>query len=276
MITGASGGIGGALARHFARLGSRLALADVNEQALTELAGELQESGTDVSTHTIDVRDETSMSHWVKAVEAEFGRADVLINNAGLTNFTPFEDQALRDIHRLMDVNVRGVMLGCHMFLPLLRRSKCGHIVNMSSMIAFAAAPMQSTYTASKWAIRGFSQARRMELRDQSIGVTAVMPGTIATPFLSRAESADNIGTARMSELMLRFGTSPQRVAKKITKAIDRNQGELRIGWDSYLVSFLQWILPGFIDMIVRFAYRRYLRKTTPADKKSSQDEAKL
>jgi len=270
VITGASGGIGAALARYFSGEGAQLALTDIDDSALRELAKELRDSGTKVITQSLDVRDESTMQNWVREIDSTFGKIDHLINNAGMTNFTLFEEQEFQAIERLMDINVRGVMLGCHLFLPLLKRSDCGHIVNLSSMIAYAAAPMQSTYTASKWAIRGFSRALRMELREHSIGVTAVMPGTIATPLLYRAQSADPDGAARMSTLMLRFGSSPQKVAKRIARAIRSNKGELRVGWDSHMVALLQWLTPGLLPTIIQFAYRRYVRKLNQSKSKSS------
>ena len=271
-ITGAGGGIGSELAWYFARQGAQLALADRNEASLLKLAGDLENIAISVHTHVVDVCDEASMRDWVGVITQTYGKVDVLLNNAGMTNFALFEEQDLAQINTLMDVNVRGVMLGCHLFLPLLRRSQRAHIVNMSSMITLAAAPMQTTYTASKWAIRGFSHALRMELSSQGIGVTAVLPGTIATPFLQNAQSTDSSGTAAMSTLMLKFGSSPQRVAKKISKAIRSNRKELRVGWDSHLVAFTQWLIPGFIPAMISFAYRRYMKNRPIASVASSEE----
>ena len=257
-LTGAAGGIGQAIARQLAAAGCHLALSDVDEAALEALAGELRTHGRRVTTHVVDVRDREAMGAWAQAVSEAHDGLDLLLNNAGVTSWGVFEDQSPEDVAWVMDVDVRGVMNGCHAFLPLLRQSDDAHIVNMSSMIALMGIPMQSTYTAAKWAVRGFSRALRVELSAAGIGVTTVMPGAIATPFLGNARTYDTAGTSLMTRLMLDHGTSPEWVARRVQRAVLANRAELRVGWDSHVVWATQTFLPGLLPALFRFSFRRF------------------
>ena len=256
-ITGAGGGIGSALARRFASEGYRLALADIDAARLAEMAAAFEAAGSACMTSTVDVRQPAAFDAWAAEIEARFGGVDVVINNAGVTTWAPFAQQSQDDIDWVLDVNVRGVVNGCRAFLPLLRRSARPHIVNIASMIGLFAMPMQTTYTASKWAVRGFTRALRMELRSEGIGVTAVLPGVIDTAFLGAARSDDRANVARFESLMNRWGTSPDLVAKRVARAVRRNRGEIRVGWDSHLVAFAQRFLPGLLPLVLRLAYPR-------------------
>jgi short-subunit dehydrogenase len=257
-ITGAGGGIGTATALELARAGYRLALSDVDEVSLADLAAALCAHGVEVTTRSVDVGDPMALDDWAAAVLADFGRVDVLINNAGVTTWGRYAEQSARDIDWVMDINIRGVMHGCRAFLPALRRAPRGHIVNVSSMIALFAGPLQTTYTASKWAILGFSKALRLELRPEGIGVSCIIPGLTATPFMSDSRSYDADGTATMGTLMRRYGMAPERVARRIGRAIVRNHGQVHVGLDCHVVALLQRFLPGLLPWFVGRMYRRF------------------
>jgi len=210
-------------------------------------------------TSDVDVRRAESMAAWAAEIEGRFGRVDVLINNAGVTTWAAFGQQTSADVDWVLDVNLRGVTNGCHAFLPLLRRAPQGQIVNIASMAGLFAMPMQTAYTASKWAVRGFSHALRAELRPHGIGVTAVLPGLIATAFLEGARSPDAERKAMLAAQMKRFGTSPASVARRVMGAVRWNRGEIRVGWDSHLMAFLQRFLPGLVPLALRLVYPRFL-----------------
>lgn len=257
-ITGAGGGIGTATALELARAGYRLALSDVDEASLADLAAALCVHGFEVTTRSVDVGDPEALDAWAAAIIADFGRVDVLINNAGVTTWGRYAEQSTRDIDWVMDINTRGVMHGCRAFLPALRRSPRGHIVNVSSMIALFAGPLQTTYTASKWAILGFSKALRLELKPEGIGVSCIVPGVTATPFISESRTYDADGTATMGSLMRRYGMAPERVAKRIARAIVRNHGQVHVGLDCHAVALMQRFLPGLLPWCVSRIYRRF------------------
>ena len=262
-ITGAGGGIGTALAQRFAAQGYRLAIADV--ATLDEVESTLDEMGVECLVSRVDVRKYDELSAWADAIQARFGRLDVLINNAGVTTWGTLSEQASEDMDWVLDVNIRGVTNGCHAFLPLLRRAERGQIVNIASMIGLFAMPLQTTYTASKWAVRGFSHALRAELRREGIGVTVVLPGLISTPFLAGARSRDAEQQAQVASLMKRFGTAPGLVAKRVFRAVRWNRGEIRVGWDSHLVAFLQRFLPGLLPLALRVIYGAFLTQKDPS-----------
>ena len=242
----------------------RLALSDVDAIGLEAVAQTLRAAGAQVMVSTVDVSDAACVECWAQEVASSYGRVDVLVNNAGITGWRPFREQSLDAIDRLMDINVRGVMYGCRAFLPWLERCGSGRIVNISSMIALMAAPMQVNYTTSKWAVRGFSHALRAELAGR-VSVTVALPGTVATDLLQRASEREQAAVAqktlaRLGGLMRRFGSSPDYVAARIVAAAEKRRGEVRIGWDSHAVAWLQRGLPGLLPWSLGLAYRQTQR----------------
>lgn len=194
--------------------------------------------------HPMDVRDPDAWGVLAARVVAERGGAHLLVNNAGVTVHGRFADQTRADIDRVLDVNLRGLIYGCHAFLPQLVAQDDAHIVNLSSFAGFVGFPFQSTYSASKFGVRGFSAALRAELASEHVGVTAVMPGTVATPFLERAGSTDPEGAAILAKLMQERGVPPKRLALRILSAIRWNRAEIVVGWEAHLTGWVQWAAP--------------------------------
>ena len=244
VVTGAAGGIGAALSHQLAGHGARLALVDCNADAVHELATELG------SQHLPIVQDLSSIEALpalIAHIRDSLGPIDVLINNAGLTVHGPFTEQTPQDIDRVLDVDLRSVMHLTHSVLPDLLANR-GHLVFVSSMAGLYGFPMQSTYSGAKFGVRGFSQALRAEVGSKGVSVTTVLPGTVATPFLSNAGSVDEEMSTVLARLMQRYGTSPDYVARKVLKATKRRRSEVRIGWDcvalGLLGAFMPWMLP--------------------------------
>ena len=209
VLTGAAGGVGRAIAANLAARGARLALVDRQAESLEKLKAELP--GGPHTAHHFDLAQIDAISTLVEdVVEAEEG-VDVLINNAGCTVHGLFVEQTPEEIEQVMHVNLHAAIRLSQAFLPHLRRATSGHIVNMASLAGLMGFPFQSTYSATKFGLRGFGQALRIELRPEGIGVTTVMPGAIATPFLTHAPSHSLQMSSRMSELMQSHGTSPDR-----------------------------------------------------------------
>ena len=258
VVTGGGSGIGRATAEALADKGCRLALVDVSQAGLDRAAADLRQRGTAVSTHTVDVRDAEAMSALADAVAAEHGACHILVNNAGVTSAGAFEEESLDDLHWIVDINVWGVVHGCHAFLPLLRKQDEAHIVNLSSMVGLLGFAHNASYSLTKGAVRAFTEALRGELVTTSIGVTAVFPGAIHTAITdsargSRAESIAKMGRSRFAPLVMR---PPSSVAGKIVRAIERDRGRVIVGPDAHLVSLWSRLAPGRSAQLGRLTSR--------------------
>jgi len=174
VVTGAGSGIGRALAQQLAATGSALALADIDEAGLLETAQPLEKKSAPVTTHVLDVADEASMKAFAEEVGRRHGRATLLINNAGVALHGDFEEASLDDFRWLMNINFWGTVYGVKFFLPLLKREKRAQIVNISSVFGIVAPAGQCAYAASKFAVRGFTEALRHELQGSNVGVSCV------------------------------------------------------------------------------------------------------
>jgi short-subunit dehydrogenase len=268
VITGAAGGIGRALSLAFAREGSALALVDLDAAGLESVRGAAAAHGARVSIHTADVADRPALEQARDEVLAHHGRVDVLVNNAGVTAYSLFEHQVPGEAERIVAVNFWGVAHGCELFLPALRSAGGGHIVNVSSMAGFAGMPFQSSYCASKFAVRGLTQALRAELAILGIGVTGVMPGVTRSQILASAASRDPAVSRTLSELLQRHGGSPDKLARRIVRGVRRNSAEVRGQFDSVLLDLLSrwcpWLVRWFMAKLVREASRRGLVRAQP------------
>lgn len=237
VITGAAGGIGGALARAFAARGAALALIDFNAEGLATLESSLAAAGHRCSTHVANVGDPAALASAREAILEQHGRVDLLVNNAGITVFSEFETMEAGEIERVLDVNLRGVIYGCRIFLPDLRARPQAHIVNVSSMAGLAGLPWQSIYCASKFAVRGFTASLRTELASKGVGVTCVLPGTTRSNIVGAAASRDPELSAKLSAQLLARGYPPEWLARKVIRAVRRNRAELRVGPDSWMLA---------------------------------------
>src|SRR5260221_10712655 len=187
VITGAGSGIGRALAADLGNGGAHLALADVNVAGLDEtrkMRGSAREQ-----TYTVVVSSATAVEEFARRVQQDFGRASLLVNNAGVALIGTFAEVSLEDMEWLVRINLWGVIYGCKFFLPMLLRDPDAHIVNVSSVFGLIGPPGQTAYSASKFAVRGFSEALREELRSTSVKVTSVHPAGISTPIAEKARA---------------------------------------------------------------------------------------
>ncbi len=251
VVTGAGSGIGQATAVHLARSGCRVALVDVAADRLTETAGLV---GPTASVHVADVADGDRMALLPDEVLAAHGAVHILVNNAGVTAAGQFEDDDLDLVRWVMDVNVWGVVHGCHAFLPVLRAQDAAHIVNLSSMVAFVGMPGSAAYSMSKGAIRSFTEALRGELINSNVGVTSVHPGSIRTNIMRDSRGAGSatlakLGTSRAAGAMLR---SPDAVARGIVRGIERDKARVVVGPDARILDVVTRIVPGRSGLIGR------------------------
>ncbi len=185
LLTGAAGGIGAHLAKRLYALGHRLWLTDLS---LVDVQRAAHENGlTDASRvrfSALDVRQPDAWQATLDALVAAYGRLDVLMNVAGFMQAGPIADASAESVDLHLDVNVKGAIHGTRAVLPLMLRQRAGHIINLASLMAVAPLPGFALYSASKHAVRGFSIACALELREHGIAVTAVCPDAVQTSML--------------------------------------------------------------------------------------------
>ena len=248
VITGAGSGIGRALAQSLAAAGSALALADIDETRLLETAASLPGKNAERTTHVVDVADEAAVRAFAEDVAARHGRVTLLINNAGAALLGTFEEISVDDFRWLMNVNFWGVVYGVRYFLPILKRQPRAHIVNLSSVFGLVAPVGSGAYSASKFAVRGFTEALRHELEGSSVFVSCVHPGGIHTDIVRRARLGTNAPEALRQESIARFDrltpNSPEMAAARILKGVERYEPRILIGRDARQIDFLQRLRP--------------------------------
>ena len=248
VVTGAGSGIGRALAQQIAADGSALAIADVDEAGLAETAASLR--GTmEVSTHVLDVSDEAAIRNFAADVVSRHRRVTLLINNAGVALHGRFDEIALNDFRWLMNINFWGVVFGVKYFLQTLKQQPRAHIVNISSVFGLVAPAGQSAYSASKFAVRGFTEVLRHELDGSNVFVSCVHPGGIRTAIARRARLGANAPADSKEEAVARFArltpNSAEYAAARILQGVERREPRILIGRDAWQIDVLQRLRPG-------------------------------
>jgi len=249
VVTGAGSGIGRETALLAASRGAGLAICDLDDGGLAEVAGRARSLGRGVVSRRVDVGDREQMRAFAEAVHREAGPADLLVNNAGVGLAAGFLDTELEDWDWILPINVMGVVHGCHFFVPkMVERGAGGHVVNLSSMAGYHASPALVAYSATKFAVLGLSEALREELRPHGIGVTAVCPGVINTPITTstrvRGAAAEPGARERFVALYQRRGYGPERVARNILKAVERNRSVAPVAAEAWVAYGMKRISP--------------------------------
>jgi NAD(P)-dependent dehydrogenase (short-subunit alcohol dehydrogenase family) len=276
VVTGAASGIGRALAHRLATEKMSLALADVDDAGLEKTAREIAERTSEkkfrVSTHRVDVSDARHMENFASEVVQQHERVTVLINNAGVALYGFFEEITITDFEWLMGINFWGVVYGVRNFLPVLRRQPRAHIVNVSSIYGIIAPSGQSAYCASKFAVRGFTEALRHELEGTPVGVSCVHPGGIRTPIAKNARIGAGVHPSIRELNLARFDrhaiTSPEAAADRIVRGVKRNDPRILVGPDAIRLDRLQRLLPiRYWNMLLKQGEkeRREMAKAAPS-----------
>ena len=251
VVTGAASGIGRAVAISLARRGCHLALADINEAQLSETAKLAASHGQSlrITCYALDVTDRKAVASFPFALLAAHGRVDILVNNAGVALGGTFDQVREVDFDWLFEINFWGVVRMTRAFLPHLRASDDACIVNLSSLYGLIAPPGQTAYSASKYAVRGFSNSLRYELKGSNIGVTVVHPGGVATAIARNARIPKGTMSAeeeqRRRAAAEQFLTMPPELAgETIVKGIERRKARILVGTDAKIISFLERLAP--------------------------------
>ena len=264
-ITGASSGIGRSLACELARRGCHLALCDVNETGLQETAALAKALGVRVTSQKVDVADRDAVHAWAGQVVNDHGKVNLVFNNAGVGLASSIDGMNYEDFEWLMNINFWGVVYGTKAFLPHLKASGEGHIINVSSVFGLAGIPSQAAYNSAKFAVRGFTECLREELDMMGCGVsaTSVHPGGIKTGIARGSRIRDSMQDLGLSieggpeSVEKNFITSPDKAARIIVGAVEKNKRRVLVGPDAYIYDSLVRLLPSAYQRIaVGFARR--------------------
>lgn len=263
-ITGAASGMGRALAGEMARRGCHVALSDVDEEGLAETALRAKRRGVDVTTATVDVADRAAVEAWAEQVVADHGSVNLIFNNAGVALGAGVAHTTPEDLGWLMGINYWGVVHGTQAFLPHLKATGDGHVVNTSSIFGLVGIPTQSAYCSAKFAVRGFTEALRIELDLERCGVsaTSVHPGGIKTNIARRARTAGMDALGRDPEEAKRdferlFITSADEAARQIVRAVQLDRRRALIGPDAVVVDLLARLPVGLTQRLIGRAVAR-------------------
>lgn len=269
VVTGAGSGIGRALALDLARRGALLALSDVDDAGLAETVDQVRAAGVrEVHSQHLDVADRDAFAAYATAVADHFRRVNVVVNNAGVALAGDLGDLEYPDMEWIMGINFWGVVHGTKEFLPHLIASGDGHLVNISSLFGLVSMPGQSMYNASKYAVRGMSEALRTELliAGHPVGVTVVHPGGIKTAIARNARVSareDKTETARLFDEKLAKMT-PERAAEIIVNGVLSNKARVLVGLDAHAVHTLAKLTGSrYQDLVARASRRILPPKTT-------------
>ncbi len=248
VITGAGSGIGRALALNLAKEGCHLAISDINQTTLFETEELLKPYQVQGYSQILDVSDKAAMEAYPGNVIQNLGGVNILINNAGVTIMATVEEHTIEDYEWLMGINFWGVLHGTKFFLPHLLKSNGAHIVNISSVFGLIAAPNQSAYSAAKFAVRGFTESLRHELRGSNIHVSCIHPGGVKSNISKNARFISSPGGKTHAQLNVAFEkfskTTTDKTAKAIVKSIKKQKERVVVGMDAAFADVIQRIMP--------------------------------
>jgi short-subunit dehydrogenase len=251
VVTGAASGIGEALAVQLADRGSNLVLVDRDAQRLTLVAERVRAAsrGLRVTTHVADLSDDRQTAELGATLAAEHPETTLLVNNAGVALGGRFDQVTLDEFDWVMAVNFRAVVRLTHALLPALKAHPGAHVVNVSSVFGIFAPAGQAAYAASKFAVRGFSEALRHELAENGVGVTVVHPGGIKTRIAESARTGSGVSAEEYEQGRKQFAKlltmPPETAAAQIVAAIEKRRPRLLIGWSAKVPDVLVRLMPG-------------------------------
>jgi short-subunit dehydrogenase len=256
-ITGAASGMGRTLALELAKRGCHLALSDVNAQALAETADLARKAGVKVTTQVLDVANREAVFAWADQVATDHGKVNLIFNNAGVALTVNLDMVKQADFDWIMGINFWGVVYGTQAFLPHLKKSGDGHIINTSSLFGLMAVPSQGCYNATKFAVRGYTECLRMELEvaGEPVSATCVHPGGIATniakagrvdPGMEKVSGMSAEKQRKLADKLINV-TTAESAALQILKAVENNERRVLVGNDAK-----------FLDKVVRLLGSAY------------------
>ena len=271
LITGASQGIGKALAEAAAARGAKLIVCARKLELLTDLAQQIRARGSVIEIVQADITVADDRCKLVETAERVFGGLDILVNNAGIGATGHFADVAPERLRQIMEVNFFGLTETTRVFLPMLKKGTKPAIVNVSSIAGKRGIPARSEYSASKFAVQGFSEALRAELAKDGVDVLIVCPGLTQTNF-----SANMIEQKALVQLDHMRGMSAEDVAAHTLKAIERGTNEVCLTLNGKLMALVARFFPWVADIIVKRKVRGLFKEEIAARKNPKAEKVNV
>jgi NADP-dependent 3-hydroxy acid dehydrogenase YdfG len=253
IITGASSGFGADTARLFAKEGCRVVLAARRIDRLQTLAAEIHAQGGEALAFPVDIRQRADIENMIKSVLETYGQIDILVNNAGVGRLDWLEKlDPGRDIDTQIDVNLRGLIQMTRAVLPHMLERRAGHIINMSSVAGLIAAPLYTIYAATKYGVRGFTDALRREVAPFGIHVSGIYPGPAPTEF---GLHSGNNAIKKNFKLPRGINMTSGYVGRRIVGLARRPRRTLVIPWWFHPVLSFDYHFPGLVDWFLKVAF---------------------
>ena len=262
LITGAGSGIGRATAYLLSELNCQLILVDIDEKSVERTSFFIEKMGGRATCYVCDISQEKEVIFVADSIQKKFRSIDILINNAGIASGGRFLDTELTTWKKVLDVNVMGVINGCHYFIPLMMHGKGGHVVNLSSMAGFWAGADLPVYATSKFAVLGFTESLRADMAEYDIGVSAICPGIVNTNIVKSAAIEGRLsGDSRAGDKLQRFyqkrNYTPEKVGAAILEAITRNIAVRPVSPESWAVYYAKRFVPNIVGLISKRRVRK-------------------
>lgn len=257
LVTGASSGIGEAAARLFAREGYRVSLGARRLERLQTLAQEIEAAGGQSLAVQADLAKLEDIQTLVRSTLDHFGQVDVLLNNAGFGRLKWLEDlNPVDDVQAQLQINLIATILVAREVLPHMIKRRSGHIINMASLGGYVATPTYTVYSASKFGVRGFTEALRREVGVFGIRVSGIYPGSVRTEFKSHTGARRKTGRTTPENLRL----DSEEVAQAVLSVVRHPRRELIIPWQMRLSVWMNILFPGIVDRIIENRFTRLER----------------
>jgi len=268
VITGAGSGIGRATAIELSNEGCLLAISDINEEQLQETHQMIEGLGNEVHSKVLNVADRKAFYAYADEVAERFGKVNLVINNAGVSLSADLENTTYEDFEWIMNINFWGMVYGTKAFLPHLKKSGEGHIANVSSVFGIMVVPNTGAYSATKFAIRGFNETLRAEMKihDYGINVSSIHPGGIRTNIARASRRGDtmlgDMNPERIDKMFKKIAmTTPEQAAETIVKGIKKNKMRILVGPDAHIFDIGSRISPRLFQKAVIYMVKKEYQK---------------